>query len=244
MNLVDEYKRNGFAVIDANDAVDYFPDVDRETFHNQFRQMHAESVEGYLRHVRMLSRMASTHMMFTTQEIWFAARKLGIDTPLFQTTPAVHVMAEDLKIAGGYDGIGAHQDWPALQSGLGTVVVWIPLFDCAVDNFPVEVVPGSHLLGLLPATAGHHISQLGDSGMEYVPVPVRRGQALLFSAFTIHRTRKEGKGFRIAFSHRYEDANDPAFIERGYPSAQSRVIKRELMEPGYPSVEQVRVAFK
>ena len=136
----------------------------------------------------------------------------------------------------------AHQDWPALQTGLNTVVVWIPLHDVGEDNYPLEMVPGSHLLGLLPAKAGEHYSEVETEGMEFVPVPVPAGSALLFSVFTVHRTRTPGTGTRVAYSHRYEDANDPWYYEHGCYSAQRCVIDREIKHA--PTIEQVRSVFK
>ncbi len=242
MNLVDCYKRDGYVVL-PNAVPESIMPRDKNSVHKQLKIFHNQSIERYLSYVRVVSKLLTVIQVFQAPAIQRFAEGVGIMLPLMQTTPAVHVMADDLKIPGGYDGIGAHQDWPAIQSSLNTMVVWVPWFDVGHDNYPVELVAGSHLNGLLSAQVGQHISEIDDAGMEYTPVPVKRGEALLFSAFTVHRTRTQGHGFRIAFSHRYEDALAPDFIERGFPSAQSRVIRRELITPDYPSIEQVQRVF-
>ncbi|WP_333874560.1 phytanoyl-CoA dioxygenase family protein [Methylobacter sp.] len=60
-----------------------------------------------------------------------------------------HIMAHELKIPDGYFGLGAHQDFPSVQGSLDGVVVWLPLVRVDRDNFPLEVIPGSHKRGLL-----------------------------------------------------------------------------------------------
>lgn len=243
MSIIEDYKRDGYAVLKNAVGQEVMPGITAESLHDELRETYAKSVDQYLKDVRLLARYASVMNLFLQPNIALHCRLLGVMVPVFQTSPAVHLMAEDLKIPGGYDGIGAHQDWPALQSGLDTVVVWLPLFDVGEDNFPVEVVPGSHLRGLLPAVPGQHISEVDATGMEFKPIPVARGDALLFSVFTVHRTRREGKGFRIAFSMRYENAIEPTFVERGLPFAQSRTIQRELITPDFPTVDQVQAVF-
>lgn len=244
MSMADDYKRDGFVVAEGVVEIEeLFPLELKDAMHDHLQIIHERSVDEYLQTVRLIGRDVAVMAVFCSPIVRETVKELGPRHLVMQTTPAVHVMAEDLKIPGGYDGIGAHQDWPALQSGLDTVVAWFPYFDVGVDNYPVEFAPGSHKRGLLAAQPGQHISAVDDAGMEFVPVPVKRGDMLLFSAFTVHRTRTQGHGFRIAFSHRYENAAEPTFVERGFPSAQSRAINRELITPGFPTVEQVRRIF-
>lgn len=238
MKFVDDYKRDGYVVIE--EAVDptMFGYDKEEALRAVLRGAHAKSVDTYRLCCRLMAQNVATMAMFLSPWLIEVVRALGVRKSLFLTNPVAHVMADDLW----HEGVGAHQDWPALQSGLDTIVAWIPIFDVTGENYPVEVVPGSHLLGLLPNKAAEHISEIDTTGMDFVPVPVRRGSVLLFSAFTVHRTRTPGKGFRAAFSHRYENGEDPTFIARGCPSAQRRVIERGMK--WQPSAEQVRGVFQ
>jgi hypothetical protein len=234
---VEQYNRDGFVVLRGalDHALDYMPIA--EPIERELRALYSQSKEEYLKRARLLSREFWATRICSELEIFYDAQRLGVRQPAFLTNPAVHVMGVDHE----FDGVGAHQDWPALQSGLNTVVVWIPLTDVTLENYPVELVPGSHLRGLLPAMPGAHYSAVDTEGMEFVPAPMRCGDVLLFSVFTVHRTRIPGIGFRLALSHRYEDAEDPWFKQHGNYSAQSRVIEREVKWT--PSVEQVKAVF-
>lgn len=232
--IADEYKRKGYVVLRG--AMNMKP-ISKDELYSSCRNIYAKSEDTYRSMCRTLAHQIGVMSMFFCPDICAAVDALGVHDKVFLTNPVAHFMAPDLW----HEGVGAHQDWPALQSGLDTVVAWIPLFDVGIDDYPVEVVPGSHLLGLLPNKAGEHINEIDTAGMEFVPVTMKRGDVLLFSAFTVHRTRTPGTGFRAAFSHRYENAEDKSFIERGCYSAQRRVIDREVKWT--PTVEQVRKVF-
>lgn len=235
MSIVEDYKKNGYAVLEGsiNDALIGYHD--KAMVHKYLRQARAGGKDRAM--IRQFAQLASTMQLFLYPQLLSAVLDLGIARPIFLSNPVAHVVADDLWD----EGTGAHQDWPALQSGLDTVVAWIPLWSVDADNYPLELVPGSHLNGLLPAKSAEHISEIDTAGMRFEPVPLRRGDALLFSAFTVHRTRTPGKGLRAAFSHRFENPVDPWFIEHGHYSAQSRAIARDVKWA--PSAEQVRAVF-
>lgn len=231
--MIEQYKRDGFCVV--RNLLEWSGDC--EALAQRLRNSFVISRNLYLREARILSRAARIARIAVDSTIELVAEELGVRDPAFYTAPTMHLMGIDPQ----WDGVGAHQDWAALQTGLNAVVVWIPLTDVTLDNWPVELVPGSHKLGLLPAKPGAHYSEVDTTGMEFVPIEMKRGDVLFFSAFTVHRTRTPGKGFRAAISHRYEDAADPWFLEHDCYSAQKRVIEREIKFT--PMVEQVRRIF-
>ncbi len=232
MTFAEQYRRDGYVVLP--DAVWLPPHV--QGVRARFQEIYNRSPEAFRADARLLAKRTSIMQMFLAPDMMKAVAALGIRRPIMQTNPVCHAMGFDKS----FDGTHAHQDWPALQSGLNTVVAWVPFHPVDEDAYPVEVVPGSHLKGLLPAKAGEHYSEVDASGMEFVPVTVPAGGALLFSVFTVHRTRTPGAKTRVAISMRYEDALDAAFIEQGYPSTQSRVIERELKwQPTQQAVQAV-----
>lgn len=240
--ILGDYKRDGYCVLrGAVRAGETLEPEDLAMMHASLRETYRKSVDDYLKKVRLLSKGVGVFKMFCNPPIYEACVQLGVRMPLFLSDPAVHLISEDMHIPGGYHGVGPHQDWPALQASLNAVVVWIPLHNVGIDDFPVEVVLGSHKLGLLPAKANAHYSEIDTAGMEFTPIEVRRGDALLFSVFTVHRTRTPGRGLRIAYSYRYEDGLDPCYVQHGYHHAQKRVFDREVRWA--PSLEQVQKAF-
>lgn len=154
--------------------------------------------------------------------------------------PVLHVMSPALRIPGGYYGTEAHQDWPSTQGSLDCVTVWIPLTDAGIGNFPLEVIPGSHLGGLREGKMNGSVLEVEADDKDFVPIECRVGDVVFLSGFLVHRTGK-GNGFRIAVSQRFDNALEPTFSERWYPCAQKRVIDRAINWK--PTIEQVQAIY-
>ena len=232
--MIEQYKRDGFLVVPCGFDVERAFNV-KDTLAD-FQTATRVSVDAFRSRAKVYSRLALIVEWFSAMMYYSVA--LGVREPMFQTFPVLHAMGFDQS----FRGTEAHQDFPALQSSLNTVVAWVPLHAVGLDNYPLEVVPGSHLKGLLPAKPGEHYSEVDTTGMEFVPVEVPAGSVLFMSVFLVHRTRTPGKGVRVALSHRFEDADCPWFIKHGYPSAQSRVISRDVKVA--PTIDEVRRVFK
>ncbi len=209
------------------------------SIHEHMRQLHHHDQSLYIQALKLWAKLFSIQSLIMNDAILAVTKAIGIHLPIFQTTPVIHVMANDLKITGGYHGVGAHQDWPALQSGLDTVTVWFPFMDVDKNNFPLELVPGSHLNGLYPGTGAENIYEVDPNSYQekdFIPVEVKFGDVIFMSNFTLHRSGMNGdERLRIACSSRYENASEKTFIERSYPFTQKRVIERALIDPGFPS---------
>lgn len=234
---VDKYRRDGWLVVPGVCSLSLQPYQD-DPVRDYLDFAYGEGLERFRAAARAFARSHSILDMFLRGRIKHVVERLGIGVAMFQTDIVCHAMGYDLA----FDGTHAHQDYPALQSSLNAVVVWIPMHDVGVDNYPVEVVSGSHLNGLYPCRETQHYSEIEPAGMEFTPVEVPAGGALFMSVFTVHRTRFPGTGRRVAFSWRYEDMVDPFFTANGRPSAQRRVIDRELKF--VPTPEQVRGVFR
>jgi hypothetical protein len=233
--VIDQFKRDGYVVVPCVAPLA----LSAWSIGAKLRLKHCAeiSVDKFRAEARLLAKSRPVFEAFLGESLDFASRQLGIAAPIYQTGITCHAMGYDET----FDGTAPHQDWPALQSSLNALVVWIPMQSVGTRNYPLEVVPGSHLLGLLPAKETEHYSEVDATGMEFVHVDVPAGAALFMSVFTVHRTRTPGEGQRLAFSWRIEDAADPFFIEHGYPTAQRRVIERGLKLT--PTRDQVRSVF-
>ena len=119
-----------------------------------------------------------------------------------------------------------------MQGSHNGVVVWFPLHDIGGEHSSIEVYPGSHLRGVLPYEASRCGSQVHASALSVWPVrlALRRGDLVVFSAFTVHRSSPDGAALRAAVSIRFNDLAEPGFIERAYPDTSSLRISKEPLD--------------
>lgn len=189
--------------------------------------------ERYIATARETQNLPSVHRLLVSKRLTDLAQRFGVSTPLISTKASVHIMHPDLVVPGGYHRSPAHQDWRSMQGSLDSIVLWIPL--TPVRGNGLEVIRGSHKHGLLP-TRDHVMTpevidpeQLGP----WEAIDTDPGDVLAFSSFLVHRTAK-GPGLRIAISTRFNNAAEPTFIERGYPSPYKYSYQRELITPDFP----------
>ena len=133
-----------------------------------------------------------------------------------------------------------------MQGSLNSVVVWIPLHDIDRSLGALEVVPGSHRLGLLPQTSSSVLERSTVSAtVDFQPVEVEQGDLLVFSAFLVHRSGTNSTdSIRWSCHFRYNDLAERTFIDRGYPHAYVYHSVDELLTPGFPPVEDLRRLFE
>lgn len=220
---------------------------DEATVRTNMESLLQADVAAYLAAARHAAKLASLQRLVASPEVVDLVGGLGIETPTIPSTPVLHIMGDTLKIPGGYFGIAPHQDWPSIQGGLDTITMWVPLMDVGARQFPVELIPGSHRRGLWPGVITNNALEIRDGFTErdWVAVPAARGDVLIFTGFTVHRTAIDGcSGLRIASSTRYENASEPTFIARNYPCAYKRTVEREFLHKDFPSPEQVAALYE
>lgn len=190
-----------------------------------YNLMHHDSIVGLLRE------------QFGWKDIFIPGGQVGL------------IMAEELKIPNGYFGFVPHQDFPSVQGSLDGVVVWLPLVNVDRNNYPLEIIPGSHYKGVLPATENNNSTWETDTSQytdeDYFPLEVDVGDVVFMTLFTIHRSSQRGTAgqLRIALSTRFDNADEGTFIDRCYPTAYIRTVQREQYFKGFPTLEQVAKVF-
>ncbi|MFJ4371701.1 phytanoyl-CoA dioxygenase family protein [Pseudomonas japonica] len=269
-NQIRSYQDNGYLVVEdifdprhLDETLEHFnlsfaQQLDRlnlplasgpllHALHANMASLLGASIPLYLATLRMCSKLYGVYRLMSTERLREACADLGIATPLFQTTPVLHLMSQRLVIPGGYQGFDVHQDWTSVQGSLDTITTWIPFMDIDPRLFTMEVIPGSHLLGLLSGNQEQHVLRVDQKHFSedaFVPVCVGKGGVCLMSNFTIHRSSREGdERLRISISGRYENASEPTFIEREYPFTQHKSLQRGFITENFPSVAQVRHTY-
>jgi ectoine hydroxylase-related dioxygenase (phytanoyl-CoA dioxygenase family) len=157
-------------------------------------------------------------------------------------------MSDALKIPNGYHKSPPHQDWRSMQGSLDSIVMWMPTVPVVATSHPLEVAPRSHLMGLL-ATVDHIMTPtVADprvTEQSFVPLPVEPGDVIVFSSFMVHRTGEQGDGsVRVAFSTRFNNAREPSYVKRAYPTPYKFSYRLDLMTPDFPTVEDVAAVFR
>jgi hypothetical protein len=266
---LDQYRSNGFFV--AKGLLDK-PDIETvrnsicKTFLDQLdvisagtdngdifsamQLLYRQDLDRYKKVAGAIWRKLDVYRFMHDQRIFdFLHNQFGWQDIFVPGGQVVHIMAHELKIPGGYFGLVPHQDFPSVQGSLDGVVVWIPLVNVDKDNFPLEVIPGSHLRGLLPiagdgnSTWEVHPDQYREE--DFIPAEVDVGDVIFMSMFTVHRSSINGTTgkCRLAVSTRFDNADEKSFIERCYPSAYERTVHRAQYFPDFPSKEQVEGTF-
>lgn len=112
-----------------------------------------------------------------------------------------------------YPGIDAfrtkpHQDYRSTGGAKRTLTAWIPLSDCPPSLGGLQVVPGTHRLGLLPISyvpgaLGGVVSQ--DFGDAWVGGDYAAGDVLVFHSLLVHRALPNSSDeVRLSIDFRYQ----------------------------------------
>ena len=205
------------------------------------------NAQAYFSAVRVVGQLVSLLDIFRDDAIARLVCGLGVQVPCFNTGAVMHIMSNELRPQEGYLGLGVHQDFPSTQASLNALIVWIPFTPANADFFPIEVLPGSHLRGILPGEQRSHVFEVLPSAYretDFVAISVEPGDVLVMSVFAAHRSGQSGKkGVRVAASMRYEDASEGTYIARCYPNAYKRTVERQIMIPGFPSERDLHDLF-
>jgi phytanoyl-CoA hydroxylase len=206
----------------------------------------ARDQASYIAAAKLTQSLPTLVRMSTEPNLIHVLHEMGLTNPVFSTRQVCHFLGNGLEIPGGYFKTPPHQDWRTTQGSLDSVVVWALMHDEG-QNYPLEVIPGSHRLGLMPAQDhpfGHEIvpDQLPSSPFE--SIDIQPGDALIFSTLLIHRTGERGRrGFRVASSFRFNNADEPTFLTRNYPNPYIYKPQPDLMTEDFPTPQDLEEIF-
>jgi hypothetical protein len=189
--------------------------------------------------------LVSLHRLSLDERVVSVLTELDLSVPNISTRPVLFFNSPHLATEEVYWRVFAHQDWRSMQGSLDSVVVWVPLTDVDAALGALEIVPGSHQLGLLTEEVVNgfgKVNQFADDA--FVSLPVSQGDALFFSSFLVHRSGTNAtESIRWSCHFRYNNLAEKTFIERGYPHAYIYRPKEELLTPGFPDKDQVKERF-
>lgn len=204
------------------------------------------SMPDYLAAAKLTQYLPALHALGAGDDIIAILRRLGLASPAISTRPVVHIVGDALKVPGGYHRTPPHQDWRSVQGSLDSLVLWLPLVPSDADFAPLEVLPGSHRMGLLPSEPHPFANRVAPGAVDeaaFRPVDAAPGDIVAFSMFLVHRTgARQRPGVRWSVSFRYNNLDEPGFVERGYPNPYIYKPREALLSGDTPGpAEMARI---
>jgi ectoine hydroxylase-related dioxygenase (phytanoyl-CoA dioxygenase family) len=114
----------------------------------------------------------------------------------------------------------AHQDVRYVGGGDSTWTVWIPCDACPREVGGIEVLSGSHRLGVLPvrpAGEGHEVVYPPE--LRWVGGDMQAGDAVVFSTMTVHRglPNQTRDRLRLSADYRFQKRSAPVRLDALLP---------------------------
>ena len=223
------------------------PGESREAFQQNALRLLQADVGAYISTARLTQMLPSVHRLLICDPILDLARELGLEFPVISTRASIHIMSEVLKIPNGYHKSPPHQDWRSMQGSLDSIVLWMPTTPVSAKSHPLEVIPKSHLLGLLDTVQHIMTPTVSDARItedQYVAVPMEPGDVIVFSSFLVHRTSEEDDGLtRIALSGRFNNAAEETYAAHGFPTPYKYSYQTDLIVKDFPTAADLAKIF-
>jgi phytanoyl-CoA hydroxylase len=222
-------------------------DLSEEEFERGMFALFDADLQAFTNCGKHAQHLISLHRLSLDERIVRVLRELGLEFPNISTRPVLYFNSPRLAKKEVYHRLTPHQDWRSMQGSLDSVVVWAPLVDVDRALGALEVIPGSHRGGLLPADMedGYgHIASPVDAAA-FVPMEVRKGDALVFSTFLVHQSGTNvTNSIRWSCHFRYNNLREPTFVERGLPHPYIYKPTEELITPRFPEPRQLETIFR
>jgi len=221
-------------------------DVSEDRFEHGLYTYFRRSLEEFINCGKQIQHLISLHRLSLDDRILNVLEQLGLRFPNISTRPVLYFNNRRLAKKEVYWRVFPHQDWRSMQGSLDAVVVWLPLVDIDRRLGALEVVPGSHRLGLLTTEVEDHFGKVDRFGdRDFVPVEVRQGDALFFSALLVHRSGENvSKSIRWSCHFRYNNLGENTFIDRGYPHPYVYQPQDDLITPRFPTTDLLKEFFR
>lgn len=220
-------------------------DVSEQEFEAALFKFFDSHLPEFIHAGKQIQHLISLHRLSLDERITNTLAHIGMEFPVISTRPVLYFNSRHLAKEDVYWRVFSHQDWRSMQGSLDSVVVWLPLADVTKELGALEVVPGSHKLGLLTTEVVNSfgkVEQFADD--DFVTVEVEQGDALIFSSFLVHRSGTNATdSIRWSCHFRYNNLAEPTFIARGYPHPYIYKPQDELITPEFPQPGQVKRFF-
>ena len=265
---IEEYKKNGYFLIpnliDAaeidhirNQAKEIFliqllrlgvvtkPAISESEFEAALYKLFEQDFQQLIYCGKQLQHLISLHSLSLSDKILSKLTELGIEFPIINVRPVIFFNNAKLGKRDVDWKKPPHQDFRTTQGSIDSIVVWIPLIDISKDLGALEIIPGSHMKGLLEYETNNDYHTLKSSNeKDFVTVEIKKGDALFFSTLLVHRSGNNiTDKIRWSCHFRYNNIKDKTFIERGFPHTYLYKPEDILITPNFPAASDMKKAF-
>jgi len=195
---------------------------------------------------KQIQHLISLHRLSLDRRIEHSLREeLGLAFPNISTRPVLYFNSRMLAKEEVYWRVFPHQDWRSMQGSLDSIVVWVPLADIDVKFGALEVVPGSHKMGLLTTAVINSFGKVDRfNDADFISLEATQGDVLFFSSFLVHRSgTNTTNSIRWSCHFRFNNLEERTFVERGYPHPYLYKPQDDLITPGFPAPEMLDELF-
>jgi phytanoyl-CoA hydroxylase len=218
---------------------------DEREFESGMGRFFAEDMQGFINCGKTCQHLISLHRLSLRENIVRQLAGLGVRRPNICTRPVLYFNSRHLAKSEAYYKSPPHQDWRSMQGSLNAIVIWVPLADVHKELGALEVIPGSHLGGLLESHEDEWYRRIeGLRDEKYQSIEVNAGDVLFFSSFVVHRSGNNvTDSIRWSCHFRYNDLEEPTFISRKYPNPYSYAPQQDLVTKDFPRVEDLHKLY-
>lgn len=268
--LTEEFRKNGFVIVRGffdkevlaaiyREAREIFAvqikrilgrevDIDdRLSFDKAMYELFEKDFEAFVNTGKTVQHSLKLHRLGTEPFIIEKLQELGLSKPVIGVRPAMQFNSRYLSRNGSkHWKLDPHQDWRSGQGSIDSVVIWFPLVPAGRELGSIQVMPGSHFKGLLKAdTSGYQGGIQEELNVDdFVQTELEVGDAVFFSTLLVHRSgHNVTELIRWSVQFRYNNLDDPTFIERAYPMVYIYKPEEELITPGFPTLESIARVF-
>jgi phytanoyl-CoA hydroxylase len=222
-------------------------DIDDEgKFEQSMYKFFEADTDSFANCGKQVQQLIPLHRIGTDPRVAGTLEQLGLSFPIISVRPSMLFNSRHLAKKEEYWKLGAHQDWRSSQGSLDAVTLWFPLINAGAAIGALQVIPGTHKLGLLDSETVSYYGKIkedfSDSG--YVQLEFGIGDALFFNSFLVHRSGMNAtESIRWSVQLRYNNIAESTYIERGFPNPFIYKPAPDLVTPGFPTKEQISHLF-
>lgn len=155
--------------------------ISEEQFERSLFEYFIEDRQGFINCGKTCQHLISLHRLSLSNRLIEKAKQFGLACPSICTRPVMYFNSRHLAIADVYYKSPPHQDWRSMQGSLNALVVWVPLVNINEKLGALQIIPGSHLMGLQDSIEDEWFRHIETTKNEhYVSVEVEAGDALFF----------------------------------------------------------------